>query len=505
VPFRRFPYAFPLGVAVVVMAACVWQVGHSQREAATRSFHQAEQVRAMLTAMVDQETGLRGYLLVRRRPFLDPYFEGGQSFARALAAARRHGGSDRVELLLTRSEELATRWRASADTALRRPRSRVELSDALGRKALMDRFRSVNRELRAELGRRRAGELSRATTLSAVLILGLSALFGLTGWLLVGRPVAAQRRREQRRAELRERQTAFARALQMSDSEAEAHALLTRHFRVMVPDAGVTVLERERSGPPGCLAMRLVAPQEQGDGSNALLQCSTCGKSGRSGSLCSPLVVSGDVVGAVHVAHDGSLDPEVREQITDKVAMAAPVIANLRNLALAQERAATDALTGLANRRALNDAVRRMLAQAARTGGSLSAIALDLDRFKQINDRHGHDKGDDVLAATAAALTGTLRTSDFVARSGGEEFLVLLPDTGLDGAFVVAENLRAALQAMAIPGLDAPVTGSFGVATHPEDAHDGEALLRAADRALYLAKRNGRNRVEAAASAPALG
>ena len=141
-----------------------------------------------------------------------------------------------------------------------------------------------------------------------------------------------------------------------------------------------------------------------------------------------------------------------------------------------------------------------MVAQAARTGGSLTAVVLDLDNFKQINDEHGHARGDDVLAAAATALKSTLRVSDFVARAGGEEFVVLLPDTGLDGALVVAENLRAAIQAMAVPGLGAPVTASFGVAVHPEDARDGEGLLRSADRALYLAKSNGRNRVEAAAS-----
>ena len=90
-----------------------------------------------------------------------------------------------------------------------------------------------------------------------------------------------------------------------------------------------------------------------------------------------------------------------------------------------------------------------------------------------------------------------------MARSGGEEFVVLLPDTGLDGALTVAENLRAALQAMAVPGLDGPVTGSFGVAVHPEDALDAGALLLSADRALYAAKRHGRNRVEAAASSSA--
>jgi len=357
------------------------------------------------------------------------------------------------------------------------------------------------------------------------------AVFGGTGWLVVGRPVAAQRRREERRAVTRERQTAFAHALQMSDSEEEAHDLVKRHLETSVETAGVTVLYRDASGarlqattpvdegtplasalaqaePRSCLAVRLGAAHEQGGGAEALMQCGLCGKTGRERATCSPLLVHGEVIGSVQVAHDEALDVDQREQVADTVTQAAPVIANLRNLAVAELRAATDALTGLANRRSLNDTIKRMLAQSARAETSLSVVALDLDHFKQINDRYGHDRGDEVLAAAATALRTSLRVSDFVSRSGGEEFVVLLPDTGLDGAFVAAENLRAALEAMTVPGLDQRVTGSFGIAVHPEDAASAEDLLRRADRALYLAKRNGRNRIEAAAAAgpaPALG
>ena len=498
----RFLYPLLVGLAVVVMAACVWLVGQTQREAASRSFQQTEHAQVMLTALVDQETGLRGYRLNRRREFLTPYIAGGRTFAQALAAAREAGGGKKVAALLDRSEDLAARWRASAETSL--AAGATPLDTALDRKELMDAFRLTNARLRDELAARRSAELSRATSLSVALIVALSALFGGAAWLLVGRPLAAQRRRDARRIAVRERQTAFARALQMTNSEDEAHALLTRHLEATVGDAAVTVLQRDPAETGSCLALRLGETHEGGKGSGALLDCDLCGKSGRSRSLCTPLFVSGHSIGAVQVAGDRELDEEEREQVADSVSQAAPVVANLRNLAIAQERAATDALTGLANRRALNDALRRMLAQARRSGGSLSAITLDLDRFKEINDRHGHAKGDDVLSATAAALTGTLRASDFVARSGGEEFVVLLPDTGLAGALAVAENLRAALQVMAVPGLHRPVTGSFGVAVHPEDAGDAPELLRRADRALYLAKSNGRNRVEAAASVAGL-
>ncbi len=521
--FPRLPNALLVVAAVAVMAACVWLVGHAQRDAATRSFEQAEQAQAMLTSMLDQETGLRGYLLNGRPEFMEPYVSGARGFDHALDETRRRGGGREIEALLLYSRDVAMRWRAAADAGLRRGPGSTPLREAEARKALMDEFRHVNARLRRALDARRSSELSRATTLSAALILALSALFGAAGWLLVGRPVARQRRREERRAALRERQTAFVHALQTSDSEADAHALVKRHVERTVEGAAATVLDREPTGarlrattpleegaplaaalahaePRTCLAVRMGTAHAEGD-QEALIACGLCSEAGGERSLCLPLLVSGEVIGAVQVAHAAPLSEEEREHVADTVTHAAPVIANLRNLAVAQRHAATDALTGLPNRRSLNETLSRMLAQAARAETSLAAVAIDIDHFKQINDRHGHGRGDDVLAAAAAALTATLRASDFVARSGGEEFVVLLPETGLDGAFVVAENLRAALMAMAVPGLDAPVTGSFGVAVHPEDARDADELMRHADRALYLAKRNGRNRVEAAASA----
>ncbi|HEX8204497.1 MAG TPA: diguanylate cyclase [Solirubrobacteraceae bacterium] len=468
--FPRLPSAVLIGLAVAVMAACVWLVGQTQRDAAARSFRQTQQAQAMMTAMLDQETGLRGYLLNGRSEFLEPFVVGRTDFVRTVGEARSLGGGGEVARLLDSSEELAGRWRSAAEAAAQHGPGRTTLRDAEWRKGVMDRFRAVNAQLRRELDGRREAELSRASWLSAALIIGLSTLFALGGWLLIGRPVAAQRRREVHRHHLRERQAVFARAMQMSDTEEHVSSLVRRHLERSVEGAAVSVLRP--------------------------------GQAGREQAVSTPMLASGDVIGSVQVVRDAPLTAEEREIVADSVNQAAPVIANLRNLALAEAQAATDSLTGLPNRRALDETLARMLAQAVRTAGSLTAIVMDLDNFKQINDRHGHARGDDVLAATATALTSTLRVSDFVARAGGEEFVVLLPDTGLDGALVVAENLRAALQAMAVPGLGAPVTGSFGVAVHPEDARDGEELLRSADRALYLAKSNGRNRVEAAASAP---
>jgi diguanylate cyclase (GGDEF)-like protein len=182
--------------------------------------------------------------------------------------------------------------------------------------------------------------------------------------------------------------------------------------------------------------------------------------------------------------------------VSSGIAEAAPVISNLRNLAIAELRASTDALTGLPNQRAVQVNLKRMTAQALRSGFPLAAIMFDLDRFKQVNDTHGHGKGDQLLATIGQVTAGAIRASDFAGRDGGEEFVVLLPATDRDQAALVAENLRKAIATIRIPNVDRAITASFGVAVLPDDATEPDALLRCADRALYVAKSRGRNRVE---------
>jgi diguanylate cyclase (GGDEF)-like protein len=146
----------------------------------------------------------------------------------------------------------------------------------------------------------------------------------------------------------------------------------------------------------------------------------------------------------------------------------------------------------------MQDTLQRMAAHAGRAVQPLAAIAFDLDRFKTINDSHGHETGDAALSAVGECLRENIRASDFAARVGGEEFLVLAPDTDLAGAVHLAEKLRDALTREEIPHLPRSLTASFGVAVIPDHAATAEVLLRAADRACYLAKDHGRNRVETA-------
>jgi diguanylate cyclase (GGDEF)-like protein len=159
---------------------------------------------------------------------------------------------------------------------------------------------------------------------------------------------------------------------------------------------------------------------------------------------------------------------------------------------------ATDGLTGLANRRHFDEALRSEFARATRTGQTLALIMLDVDHFKKFNDHYGHQAGDACLTRVAQALAaGTRRASDLTARYGGEEFAIVLPHTGAEAARAIGEGLRRAIAALAIPHAGAAagrVTISVGIALQPaRGGGDPDALLRRADAALYRAKDGGRD------------
>jgi diguanylate cyclase (GGDEF)-like protein len=158
--------------------------------------------------------------------------------------------------------------------------------------------------------------------------------------------------------------------------------------------------------------------------------------------------------------------------------------------------ATEDPLTRLLNRRGMEDALQVTLAQASRHHQPTSALMVDIDHFKQVNDSFGHEVGDQVIRQVADSLERLSRNTDVVARIGGEEFLVVLPDTGLDAARVLAERIRAAISdhPMVVESQRIKVTVSIGAACVEGHANVDD-LAREADRALYLAKRGGRNRV----------
>jgi len=181
------------------------------------------------------------------------------------------------------------------------------------------------------------------------------------------------------------------------------------------------------------------------------------------------------------------------------------IIAHAAGMAINHSKAFTnvvqesirDELTGLHNRRYLNERLVDELERAKRYGGTFSLLFADIDHFKTVNDTLGHQVGDAVLASLGRLFHRHLRHSDVVSRYGGEEFAMLLLDTDKEKAKVIAENLRAAIADESVARAEPPVhlTVSFGVATYDEDGHSLEGLLGKADKALYSAKAQGRNRV----------
>jgi diguanylate cyclase (GGDEF)-like protein len=177
--------------------------------------------------------------------------------------------------------------------------------------------------------------------------------------------------------------------------------------------------------------------------------------------------------------------------------LARPIAQVVGDVARLTRQAHTDALTGLANRRELTARLDDELARAARNGTNLSFVIGDLDDFKAINDRHGHQTGDTILREVAAVLTRSIRETDLAVRFGGEEFVLVLPGARLVHAHRAVDTIRTALTAIEVEtprGDVVGVTASFGVAEYPTYATP-EALLAAADAALYQAKRAGKNRV----------
>jgi diguanylate cyclase (GGDEF)-like protein len=214
---------------------------------------------------------------------------------------------------------------------------------------------------------------------------------------------------------------------------------------------------------------------------------------------CIPLVALGETVGAVHLhwANPQQLSLPVRLAMMRVSEHSALSIANRRLLLALRGQADTDGRTGLTNSRAFDEAVQRRLAARSKTERA-AVLMLDLDHFKDFNDRYGHPAGDEALRVFAQLLETSIRDQDVAARYGGEEFAVYLAGLGMTEAAEVAERVRERIETTIIPlgpGKTGRLTVSIGIASAPEDGAELVTLLRAADEALYRAKLAGRNRV----------
>jgi diguanylate cyclase (GGDEF)-like protein len=226
-------------------------------------------------------------------------------------------------------------------------------------------------------------------------------------------------------------------------------------------------------------------------------------ETGRQPYICVPMMAQSMSLGMLHVAFaagealEESEGPRV-QRLADQVAMA---LANLKLRQSLREQSIRDALTGLYNRRYLEESLSHELARAERESKPLAVLMIDVDHFKRYNDQYGHEGGDAVLRALGRTLREMLRASDLAARYGGEEFTVSLYCTPLTGAREWGERVCEAVRLVEVKSggqILPPVTISLGLAVYPEHGRSVEALLQAADLALYQAKRGGRDRLAVA-------
>jgi diguanylate cyclase (GGDEF)-like protein len=213
-----------------------------------------------------------------------------------------------------------------------------------------------------------------------------------------------------------------------------------------------------------------------------------------------PLVAHGKVIGVLNVGGTVRATPGVLREVLSVLShLGATAVENQINFEKLEREATTDGLTQLSNVRNFKEKLRQEIARAARHGRVLSVFLFDIDNFKHYNDRNGHPAGDECLRQTGELLRRLTRVSDLPARYGGEEFIVLLPETDHTGALQFAEKIRAAIESAEYPHREAQPLGcvsiSGGVATFPIDGDELEPLVKAADEALYRAKKAGRNRV----------
>jgi diguanylate cyclase (GGDEF)-like protein len=207
------------------------------------------------------------------------------------------------------------------------------------------------------------------------------------------------------------------------------------------------------------------------------------------------LLVGESMTGALR----GLQELEILQTIAE---IAGSALAGADLLQRLKREATVDPLTGCLNRRGLEERLQVEVQRARRYDRPLAVLMLDLDRFKQVNDRYGHDVGDRVLCAVGGALLDTLRETDLIGRYGGEEFAIVLPEVEVAPAVRAAERVRSALSGIADPAMDGGVTASLGLAVQPRDGTDAASLLRSADQALYAAKTAGGDRIVTASASP---
>ncbi len=571
-PAFRLRFANQFGLLAAALIFCGIGVGvywGSQRYIAdATAVAHSNQVIAAIDAihaeLRDAESAQRGYLLTGeidyladyrgRRDSLQPDFDRLQALVRDNPdqLGRARGLREMSEQRIAQIEATLAGY---AQGGLMAAQAHI------GREVL-DTSRAIRVQARAMLEAERELLIGRdvssrhsAGILRALALLGIPlgiAMVGLVYWLLLHEirrraraehaSTDAQRRLldsveqlEQGTANLHEL-SRYGRLLQSCLDADEAIALAAGLFSKLLPEAGGTLYRIRASQdyaeevaqwgehtmasaamlPPGdCWALRRGQSHGRRTGEAGVSCQHVAGSSAVdiASTLCVPLVAQGTQLGFIYLSATADAfhaRAELVETAAEQLSMALFNLELQRRLRIQSIR---EPLTGLFNRRYLEESLERELARCRRRGLPLALLMLDLDHFKAFNDLHGHPGGDALLAGFGQLLQSLSRPEDIACRYGGEEFTLILPETGEPAALQRSETIRVAVEAMRVQHLGAELdcaTVSIGLAVHPDHGDSVEILLRRADQALYQAKRDGRNRVRSAGaslprSAPAAG
>ncbi|BEU96212.1 diguanylate cyclase [Acidovorax sp. DW039] len=523
-------------------------------DAAFRTVHTSD---TLIRQVLDAETGQRGYLIAGSSDYLAPYHVAVseiRSTRRLLEqmTADPESAAQLKELMGLLDEKLQELAHTVALRTAGEGEKAAEIVRSGQGRALMEALRTKGQQFSARQDER-IRQLQTAheqavqntyLTMAAAMVTSLGLLI-----FVVARSVAFARRMAANEADLTARNTELqtlaertsehnahmqrlselGRFLQTCEDMTEAQALLQERLPVLLHAAsGALYLmaasrnqlrrcvawgERpftEYFEPQECWALRKGQAFAQPDHGHA----STCRHLQQvdvpslQGTLCFPVASHGDLTGLLVLDPRGAspclpeaLLAQMRQTALEQVSLS---LGNLRLRESLRQQSIRDALTGLYNRRFLDESLSREVLRAERRSpeqpdAPLAVLMIDVDHFKQFNDKFGHELGDRVLRSVAQTLSDTVRTSDLVARYGGEEFTVVLPNTTPQVALERAQALCDAVMKMP-PVADGgnvhpPITISVGMACLPEDGQNADALVQNADAALYRAKRDGRNRV----------
>ncbi len=520
-------------VALMGVAGIVGFLIDSAERGQLREFRIAiTDARAFQQALADVETGVRGFALTQRAEYLEPYANGVKVLNEMAPvmiprldrfdAARpgRQLGTMRPSDIL---RILRTVWQSAIYPLPDDPTTSVAATQRVQRaKELAEGLRIVIASYSADRNAA-ADDAEQRRVIEQGLLLVIYPLGALTAIIATSfafwRSAQDARAREAARREM-EQLFSMASMLQSAVDRDDANHVLRGKAQYLLPgfSGALYVFNNSRDrldwstgwgplmaqvdaahiAPNECWALKLGKPYIN-NGQQSL----ACQHHAPDCILLEiPMAARGEIFGLLQIACEQS-NAEARLDSIRPLAMA---LADAMSLSLSssalreqlRNQALRDSLTGLYNRRFLEEMLDRLTREATNRGTPMSAIMIDLDHFKRLNDQYGHSGGDTVLREVARTIMSSVRTTDIACRYGGEELLVLLPDCSLDDAMQRAEILRSAIEQLSNVISGQSVTASLGVASSPETTAEPGELVAVADAALYQAKRLGRNRVEVA-------